>query len=287
MSKPIYIISYLKIDNEFEKPEFDTKILMVSTNKDEVYEQASKKYLETISEDYDINNKRTGKLYQKINNIINNSSYDWHGKYKRIHNLVSDFYDRKNKKNFYQTSGSYYNISTWLNSKKSTLFTEKEEDDDDIYDDSCSDTDTDTDSDSDTDTSFDEEDIEELDEEDEAEEEEDEQEEEDYSDYLNDMSEEEDNGDRLINSDDDNDDDSDDDSDDEGDNSDDEGDNSDDGGDNSDDEDDNSDDESNVNNKRLVEDENTNDENSNDENSDDENSNDENSGDENSNDENS
>src|SRR3989338_5157827 len=249
MSKPIYIISYLKIDNEFEKPEFDTKILMVSTNKDEVYEQASKKYLETISEDYDINNKRTGKLYQKINNIINNSSYDWHGKYKRIHNLVSDFYDRKNKKNFYQTSGSYYNISTWLNSKKSTLFTEKEEDDDDIYDDSCSDTDTDTD------TSFDEEDIEELDEEDEAEEEEDEQEEEDYSDYLNDMSEEEDNGDRLINSD--------------------------------DDEDDNSDDESNVNNKRLVEDENTNDENSNDENSDDENSNDENSGDENSNDENS
>src|SRR3989338_8869243 len=222
MSKPIYIISYLKIDNEFEKPEFDTKILMVSTNKDEVYEQASKKYLETISEDYDINNKRTGKLYQKINNIINNSSYDWHGKYKRIHNLVSDFYDRKNKKNFYQTSGSYYNISTWLNSKKSTLFTEKEEDDDDIYDDSCSD--------SDTDTSFDEEDIEELDEEDEAEGEEDEQEEEDYSDYLNDMSEEEDNGDRLINSDDDNDDDSDDDSDDEGDNSDDEGDNSDDEG---------------------------------------------------------
>src|SRR3989338_1117213 len=245
MSKPIYIISYLKIDNEFEKPEFDTKILMVSTNKDEVYEQASKKYLETISEDYDINNKRTGKLYQKINNIINNSSYDWHGKYKRIHNLVSDFYDRKNKKNFYQTSGSYYNISTWLNSKKSTLFTEKEEDDDDIYDDSCSDTDTDTDSDSDTDTSFDEEDI----------------------------------GDRLINSDDDNDDDSDDDSDDEGDNSDDEGDNSDDEG-------DNSDDENNVN-KKVVEDENSNDGNSNDENSDDENSNDENSGDENSNDENS
>src|SRR3989338_8533263 len=232
MSKPIYIISYLKIDNEFEKPEFDTKILMVSTNKDEVYEQASKKYLETISEDYDINNKRTGKLYQKINNIINNSSYDWHGKYKRIHNLVSDFYDRKNKKNFYQTSGSYYNISTWLNSKKSTLFTEKEEDDYDIYDDSCSDTDTDTDSDSDTDTSFDEEDIEELDEEDEAEEEEYEQEEEDYSDYLNDMSEEEDNGDRLINSDDE--------------------------GDNSDDEGDNSDDENNVN-KKVVEDENSDD----------------------------